>query len=53
MALPSDDRFGYTPITERPSFTSPDGRRLALYVAAAIEHFAHGRALSGCSARDE
>jgi allantoinase len=37
--LPSHNRFDYAPITERPDFTWPKGRRLAVYVAVAIEHF--------------
>jgi allantoinase len=37
--LPSHDRFHYSPIPSRPDFTWPGGRRLALYVAVAIEHF--------------
>jgi polysaccharide deacetylase len=37
--LKSHDRFDYVPITDRPDFTWPGGRRLAVYVAVAIEHF--------------
>jgi allantoinase len=37
--LQSHNRFEYSPITVRPDFTWPDGRRLAVYVAVAIEHF--------------
>jgi hypothetical protein len=37
--LPSHDRFPYSPITDRPDFSWPGGRRLAVYVAVAIEHF--------------
>ena len=37
--LPSHNRFEYSPITERPQFTWPGGRRLAVYVAVCIEHF--------------
>ena len=37
--LPSHNRFEYSPITERPVFTWPGGRRLAVYVAVCVEHF--------------
>lgn len=37
--LPSHNRFEYSPITERPRFTWPGGRRLAVYVAVCVEHF--------------
>ncbi|AMY20655.1 MULTISPECIES: polysaccharide deacetylase family protein [Nocardiaceae] len=40
--LPSHDRFGYSPITERPQFTWPGGGTLAVYVAVNCEHFAYG-----------
>ena len=32
-------RYEYSPITERPDFDWPDGRRLAFYVALNVEHF--------------
>ena len=47
--LPSHDRFPYAPITERPAFTWPEGRRLALYVAVCIEHFPYGEGGLGLS----
>ena len=40
--LPSHERFGYSPITDRPDFEWPGGKRLALYVAVCIEHFSYG-----------
>jgi peptidoglycan/xylan/chitin deacetylase (PgdA/CDA1 family) len=40
--LPSHDRFGYTGFRNRPRFTWPGGRRLAVYVALNIEHFPYG-----------
>jgi hypothetical protein len=49
MPLPSHDRFGYSAITQRPSFSWPDSRRLALYVAVAIEHFPYGEGGLGLS----
>jgi allantoinase len=47
--LPSHDRFAYSPITERPDFTWPDGRRLAVYVAVCIEHFPYNEGGLGLS----
>jgi allantoinase len=48
-ALPSHDRFGYAPITEREDFSWPGGRRLALYVIVALEHFPYGEGGLGLS----
>ncbi|MGW1347479.1 polysaccharide deacetylase family protein [Kribbella sp. NPDC002412] len=31
--------FDYSPITERPSLTWPDGKRVAVYVGLNVEHF--------------
>lgn len=39
------DRFKYSPITARPEFTWPDGRRLAVYIGFNVEHFAFGEGL--------
>jgi hypothetical protein len=49
MPLPSHDRFPYSPITERRDFTWPDGRRLAVYVIVAIEHFPYNEGGLGVS----
>ena len=43
--LPSHDRFAYSPITARPDFSWPDGKRLAVYVALCVEHFSYGSGL--------
>ena len=43
--LPSHNRFPYSPILSRPDFTWPGGRRLAVYVALCVEHFAYGSGL--------
>jgi allantoinase len=43
--LPTPDRFPYSPITARPDFTWPDGKRLAVYVALCVEHFSYGQGL--------
>jgi peptidoglycan/xylan/chitin deacetylase (PgdA/CDA1 family) len=40
--LPSHNRFEYSPITERPDFTWPGSRRLAVYIALCMEHFPYG-----------
>lgn len=49
MRLPSHGRFDYSPITDRPDFEWPGGRRLALYVAVCIEHFAYNESGIGLS----
>lgn len=38
-------RFAYAPITGRPAFSWPQGRRLAVHVALNLEHFAYGEGL--------
>jgi hypothetical protein len=43
--LRSHDRFPYSPITKRPEFSWPDGRRLAVHVCLNLEHFAYGEGL--------
>src|SRR5258708_30384644 len=35
-------RYPYAPITRRPDFSWPDGRRLAVYVALNVEHYHFG-----------
>jgi allantoinase len=35
-------RYDYAPITRRPNFSWPDGRRLAVYVALNVEHYHFG-----------
>jgi peptidoglycan/xylan/chitin deacetylase (PgdA/CDA1 family) len=40
--LPSHGRFEYSPITERRDFSWPGGKRLAVYIAACLEHFSYG-----------
>lgn len=47
--LPSHDRFKYSPIVKRPGFSWPDGKRLAVYVALAVEHFAYNAMGLGAS----
>jgi peptidoglycan/xylan/chitin deacetylase (PgdA/CDA1 family) len=43
--LHSHDRFPYSPITKRPEFSWPEGRRLAVHVSLNLEHFAYGEGL--------
>ena len=38
-------RFRYSAIVDRPDWSWPDGRRLAVYVALNLEHFAYGEGL--------
>lgn len=45
--LKHHERFAYSAITNRPSFTWPEGRKLAVYVGLNIEHFAFGEGLGG------
>ena len=47
--LPSHGRFDYSPITARPDFTWPEGRRLAVYIAVCLEHFSYGEGGLGLS----
>lgn len=43
--LTSHDRFPYSPIVNRPQFTWPEGKKLAVYVALCVEHFSYGEGL--------
>jgi hypothetical protein len=45
MQLPSHGRCGHSAIVNRPDYSWPEGKRLAIYVAAALEHFAFGRGI--------
>jgi allantoinase len=45
MPLPTHDRYPYSAITERPVYDWPNGRRLAVYFAVNLEHFAFGEGL--------
>jgi hypothetical protein len=38
-------RYAYSPITQRTDFSWPGGRRLAVYVALNLEHYAFGEGL--------
>jgi peptidoglycan/xylan/chitin deacetylase (PgdA/CDA1 family) len=48
--LPTHGRYDYVPITRRPEFTWPEGKRLALYIAVNLEHFAFGEGLGAALA---
>jgi peptidoglycan/xylan/chitin deacetylase (PgdA/CDA1 family) len=43
--LRSHGRFGYQAIHQRPDFSWPEGKRLAVYIGFNIEHFAFGEGL--------
>ena len=45
MSLPHHGRYDYTPITRRPVYDWPNGRRLAVYIGLNLEHFAFGEGL--------
>jgi allantoinase len=41
MKLPSHGRYDYVPITRRPVYDWPEGKRLAVFFCSNIEHFAY------------
>ncbi|MDP4837718.1 MAG: polysaccharide deacetylase family protein [Orrella sp.] len=43
--LKSHGRYGYSAITERPDYSWPDGKRLALHFSLNVEHFVFGEGL--------
>ncbi len=45
MPLPTHDRYDYVPIRGRPTYDWPGGKRLAVYLALNLEHFAFGEGL--------
>ena len=47
MSLNGHGRFNYCAITQRPEFSWPKGRRLAVYIGLNLEHFAFGEGLGG------
>jgi peptidoglycan/xylan/chitin deacetylase (PgdA/CDA1 family) len=42
MDQPRHDRYDYSPIIERPDYSWPDGKRLAVFLGLNVEHFAFG-----------
>src|SRR5205085_9533689 len=49
MKLPAHGRYDYVPITRRPVYDWPEGKRLALSFVNNIEHFAFGTGLGSAS----
>lgn len=45
LELPHHGRYPYSAITQRPDYSWPEGKRLAIYLALNIEHFAFGDGL--------
>jgi len=45
LELPHHGRYPYSAITHRPDYSWPGGKRLAIYLALNIEHFAFGDGL--------
>lgn len=45
MSNSNHDRYDYRPITDRPDYHWPDGRRLAIYVGVNYEVFDFGGGL--------
>jgi peptidoglycan/xylan/chitin deacetylase (PgdA/CDA1 family) len=43
--IPASGRFAYSAIPQRPDFSWPDGKRLAVYIGFNLEHFAFGEGL--------
>ncbi len=43
--LKNHGRFGYSAIVNRPDFSWPDGKRLAVHLSLNLEHFAYGEGL--------
>jgi allantoinase len=48
--LPTHGRFDYRPINRRPSWTWPEGQRLAVYLGFNVEHFTFGEGLGAALA---
>ena len=44
-SIAQSGRFGYRAITQRPDFSWPQGKRLAVYIGFNLEHFAFGEGL--------
>jgi peptidoglycan/xylan/chitin deacetylase (PgdA/CDA1 family) len=44
--LPSHGRYAHSAITRRPKFQWPNGRRLAVYFALGVEHYAFGEGMT-------
>jgi len=44
--LPSQTRYAYSPITERPDYNWPGGKRLAVYFVLGVEEYVFGEGLT-------
>ncbi|KKC32809.1 polysaccharide deacetylase family protein [Devosia psychrophila] len=44
--LPRQSRYPYSPITERPDFTWPNGKRLAVYFVMGVEEYVFGEGMT-------
>jgi peptidoglycan/xylan/chitin deacetylase (PgdA/CDA1 family) len=44
-SIAQSERFGYSAITQRPNFSWPQEKRLAVYIGFNLEHFAFGEGL--------
>lgn len=42
MEILRNPRLDYSPVENRPDFTWPGGKRLAVYIALCVEHFSYG-----------
>ncbi len=45
LQLASQSRYAYSPITQRPDYSWPGGKRLAVYVAINLEQYSFGEGL--------
>ncbi len=45
MEIRHHGRYAYSPITARPDYDWPDGKRLAFFIALNVEHFSFGEGL--------
>jgi peptidoglycan/xylan/chitin deacetylase (PgdA/CDA1 family) len=45
MTLKTHGRYDYSAITDRPDYSFPGGKRLAVYIGLNLEHFAFGEGL--------
>lgn len=48
--MKSHNRFDYAAIHERPGYSWPEGKRLAVYIGLNLEHFSFGEGLGACLA---
>jgi peptidoglycan/xylan/chitin deacetylase (PgdA/CDA1 family) len=46
--LPTHGRYDYSPIVARPGYSWPHGKRLAVYFALGVEHYAFNEGMTEC-----